>query len=356
MLFCHQQKSGVRVAYLLTHQNLLLREGCLMTFAMTRVVPVTLRIEPDLIGASHQFRFEGRDVIVKLPSQYYNKHDPKTKKSFGKSLECSTWKKGTNAMVALDVKKLDVTISLTDDDGVTFTEDMLEDTDNSQKLFMQSNPNIGPAEKQLSAMVDRVFDYWCRIVRWKTSYSYFGTPIDNSYFGEGVLEFVSLDPRKTIAIFGGVVVSRPKPLPGDYWASFQRELTNSAEPPLWIDMIHDATRRRITGDIRGALIDTAVALEAFLRNEVRRALDPLPQDEKAIRKRIESWNTGDILKNLSKISSTDALGVTDAEARLFKISVDKRNALMHGKKAELSEQEVRKFISAVASLFSRSAA
>lgn len=310
-----------------------------MDFVLRCEMPVDLVVVAELLGSAHEFVFEGRKVSVSLSRNFYFRDDEKSDIAHEKIARCVAWR--GNQCLEVSVNLIFVTVELQENDGIVFDEAMFKSEEKANALFWERNSHekFQKAGRSVSSIASRAFDLWCRILRWKTSCHLFGSPTVGYDAHLGWRYIASADPLKYVASFNDtIVITRLPAVSVEAWSAMREALDARLQPPIWIDLWHEAMRRHSAGDLRGAILDGAVSLESFLRHKLLHALDPLPVEDAAIRKRIEKWNMTDVLNNLGKVSTLRALEIdSDIEERMRKI-FDTRNSLMHGRQIDLDEE------------------
>lgn len=322
-----------------------------MDFVLRCEMPVDLVVVAELLGAAHKFVFEDRNVSVSISRKFYFQNDEKSDIAHEKIARCVV-RRG-NQCLEVSINLIFVTVELLENDGIVVDEAMVKSEENANALFWGKNSqeDFRKAGRKISNIACRAFDFWCRILRWKTSCHLFGSPTEGYEAHPGWRYIASSDPLKHVASFNDTIVITQLPAVSvEAWSAVQEALDASRQPPIWIDFWHEAMRRHSAGDLRGAILDGAVSLESFLRHKLLQALDPLPEEDTAIRKRIENWNMTDVLSNLGKVSTLRALEIdADATKRMRK-TFDTRNSLMHGRRVDLDEAMVGQTLKMVRSL------
>jgi hypothetical protein len=322
-----------------------------MGFVLRCEMPVDLVIVAELLGATHEFVFEGRKVSVSLSQKFYFKDDEKSDIAHEKIARCVAWR--GNQCLDISVNIIFVTVELQKNDGIIVDEAVVKSEESANALFWERNSqeDFQKAGRTISNIASRAFDFWCRILRWKTSCHLFGSPVVGYDAHPSWRYIASADPLKYVASLNDIIVLTKLPAVSvEAWSTVQEALGTGLQPPIWIDFWHEAMRRRSAGDLRGAILDGAVSLESFLRHRLLQALDPLPEEDAAIRKRIENWNMTDILSNLGKVSTLRALEIgADTTTRMRK-TFDTRNSMMHGRQVDLDEEMVGQTLRMVKSL------
>ena len=302
-------------------------------------------VAPELVGASHEFLFEGRNVTVSLSSRYYFESGDQPDKSVETIARCVNWR--GNECFKISASVIFVTVELLPSDGINVDEEMIRSDKNLKKRFWECNPDARYLEagEIVSRIASHAFDYWCCVARWKTCFSYVGLPNERHDQHPGLRYVASIDPLEHVAVFNGPMVLNSLPAVGAVsWNGIRVALTQAEQPPIWIDLFHDAVRRKEIGDIRGAFIGAAVSAESYLRHKLIQAVSFLPEDETPNRRRIEFWNMTDVLKKLNKVGTTRALGLNSNQFATLKSSFNIRNSLLHGKTLVIKEDDLSSFL------------
>lgn len=322
-----------------------------MDFVLRCEMPVDLVVVAELLGAAHEFVFERRNVSVSISQKFYFKDDEKSDIAHEKIARCVAWR--GNQCLEVSINLIFVTVELHENDGIVVDEAMVKSEENANALFWEKNSqeDFRKAGRTISNIACRAFDVWCRILRWKTSCHLFGSPTEGYEAHPGWRYIASTDPLKYVASFNDTIVITQLPAVSvEAWSAVQEALDASPQPPIWIDFWHEAMRRHSAGDLRGAILDGAVSLESFLRHRLVQALEPLPEEDVAIRNRIEIWGMKDILDNLGKVSTLRTLGIDAGTKSRMRVAVETRNSLMHGRHVDLDDEMVRQTLMMVKSL------
>jgi hypothetical protein len=312
-----------------------------MDFVLRCEMPVDLVVVAELAGERHEFVYEDRKVSVSLSNEFYFRDGYKPDVALEKIARCS--KSRGNQCLEVSANLVFVAVELHEVDGIVVDEAMVLSEERSNALFWEKNQHhdFQGAGRAISSIASRAFDLWCRTLRWKTSCPLFGLPTESYDAHPGWRYVASADPVKHVASFNDTIKLTILPAVSiETWGAIQEALDAKLQPPIWIDFCHEAMRRRVAGDLRGAILDGAVSLEGFLRHKLLQALDPLPEEDVAIRKRIENWNMTDVLNNLNKVSTLRALDIAADTTVLMRKTFDTRNSLMHGRYVDLDDEMV----------------
>lgn len=320
-----------------------------MKTALYCEIPVELLVNIDLLGCKHKMQFEGREICISLPGEYSDCGCHGMPSHVEDRAKCTGWNRNEEC-IELSVSSVILTVSLTDEDGLEITKEMIDPESRGSNIFSEKNgqDKIDKIHKMLSSIAYRAFDYWARVIRWKTKNSFFGAPIENNkHYGFNDF-FASLDPLKRLGARTIVMsIYIHDSLSIEEWTGIQECLQRNEQPPLWIDAYNDARRREEVGDMRGAFLEAAISMESFLKKKLLDSLESLPPSEVAVRKNIERWHISDVLKNHRKIGPVNDLSMSEDVLDLLKKTFDKRNAIMHGKSVDLDEETLRTVLATI---------
>lgn len=323
-----------------------------MRFVLRCELPVHLVLSSALLGKDHCFQFEGREICIAISDRCYLPFEDGSDRNDEKVATCVSWKDGGECLKA-SIHLVFLTVEILSDDEINVTDDMVTSDESTNQLFWEKNTfgSFNAAGKKISEIASAAFDYWCRVVRWKTGASHVGLPIRQHDAHPGWRYLAAVNPLHHVATFNDTMnVYSYNGISIDEWAEIEAALVEHEQPPIWNETFHEAMRRFATGDFRGALLDAAISVEAFLRRHLLSVLDPLPDDEKALRKRVENWNMTDVLNNLTKVSTLRSLGLSPDQTRLLKTMFEIRNSIMHGKHVELDKAALVEVMNAVKSI------
>jgi hypothetical protein len=237
-----------------------------------RFVPRNLFIHPDLVGAVHKFRFEENEITIQLPS---SKHLPTDPIQEG-PLSFDGWREqnGIKMPIEYSVNEVDIEISIAEEIALPckildVPPCAIEIITSTQQEHLNHLANV------YGSITERAFDLWIRTLRWKCNNSAIGRPEISGCETGWTTRLVAKPQNKHVWIASSGF--RPKGSPmvtPKNWTDVEISLKQGCNPPLYIDLIMDASEHIELNDFSRAIVDTAIACETFLRMIVGRSLPP----------------------------------------------------------------------------------
>ena len=291
-----------------------------------RFLSRNLSIHPDLIGATHEFTYEQSRITITLPSSKHLPDEPNR----GELLTFNYYREvgGNNIPLQYWVHAVDVTVSIPT--KVSVPKEILDGPPNAFKVVSEKQQeHLNGLTVTYVIVAEKAFDLWLRTLRWKCDNSAIGRP-EIMGFESGWSTYLIAKPNaQRIWIAPKVLHSKgSKMLTPVVWEEVRRSLISGDTPPIYIDLIMDATEHIKLGDRQRAVVDMAVACESFLRTLVAESLPHGLQN--SIVTYVDDANIRPVLDKFV----TDILDLTQQKAlkkirsRLHEL-FDLRNKLVH---------------------------
>ena len=225
-----------------------------------------LSIHPDLVGATHEFPHEQHVVTIALPSRQHLPTEPLR----GELLTFNHYTEvdGKKTPIQLWIHAVDVTVSITEQ--VSVPREILDRAPNAFEIVSkEQQEHLNHLAATYQAVAERGFDLWIRTLRWKCDNSTIGRP-DISGFESGWSTCLIAKPEdKRIWIAPMVFQVRGgKMVTPEVWEEVRSSLDFGLVPPIYVDLVMDATEHIKLGDLQRAVVDMAIACESFLRTLV----------------------------------------------------------------------------------------
>jgi len=138
-----------------------------------RFVPRNFSIVRDLVGATHQFIFEGSQINIKLPS---TRHLPTEQNQEG-SLTFSGWREVDGKKIPAEyyVNSIDIEVSIAE--KIALPPKVLEVSPCAYELIPKNQQErLSDLANECGSIAERAFDLWIRTLRWKCDNSSIGRP------------------------------------------------------------------------------------------------------------------------------------------------------------------------------------
>lgn len=301
-----------------------------------------LVVVDELLSASHAFTFNGHKVEIRLPGrETYKEHDPDNSRIY-----LSSWKEidGNKQPITWDVFDTHVLVYLPKQ--LALPEQLIQRSPNALDLLTQPQQELlDQTAEFLVKLADDAFDYWARVVRWKSMNSALGRPrIASSTIGPGPY-LVDCETKKRIWVTGVRFTIHGLPAVNkEAWDAAQSVLMHGLVVPVHMDLFFDAMEHMKLGDYNRTVVDCAMACETFMRSLVSTNL--LAPTAPEIRALLEEVNIRQIMKkafpSLLTPEEKDIFATCTSELhRLF----DYRNKIVHlGFLSEPNEDTCRSFV------------
>lgn len=297
-------------------------------------------VETSLLGASHIFQFEGKNIRLQLPK------DESPREESRPAVKCVKWK--SSGMIPLEYAVRRISLELEIDESITIPAALLRLPPTQYDLVTNGQAQY------LDALVDgaggtlgRAFDHWIKTLRWKSGIGHIGEP---SVSNPGGNWSAAISPRGTIqriwvqtsriSVYGNGCVSQHG------WDQTQAALTAGKSPPVWFDFLFDCQMRMNNNDLVGAVLSLAIALEVNLR---RLFSDDLQKADvhPVILEVFDLTNMRALLSRLKKTRYWAELGASSDISAFHKL-MDYRDGIMHRAKIEeLDGADLKKLHAAV---------
>jgi len=300
------------------------------------------RVEPNLLGAVHSFTYQGRTIDITLPTISEAANIARVKLDHWRDQD------GNGQVEPLDylIHSVDVSVSLPD--VHLFPSAILELPPNAVEVVTpEEQRRLATVVQGVTPLASGAFDLWIRCVRWKTGSSLLGRVAVAEVDTGWTTRLRDVNSGKTVWISAATLASPARfAISKTHWDSINRALTAGDAPPLSVDLLFDAEMHIEAGDFRRAVIDAAVAAEAYIRTMVRDTLPGALGDEAREFKTIR-----EVLNNLfPKALLKRSKATCKVTMELHKI-FDDRNKIVHGGKvADLSVGKCREHVAAVREL------
>jgi hypothetical protein len=301
-----------------------------------------LRVSPDLVGAKHEFIFDGCRATVALPTIEMEERGVET------ALMCIKWKSEGMVPLEYQVGVVDLTIELTE--PIDIPEEMLGLPMKQVDLLNKAQiAKLDDLADKGSDTLQRAFDYWLRVVRWKSRIGYIGEPRIRYAGREGIGSVLKdratrhrlwQSPQVIHAIGGKVATSNE-------WNEAQLALAANKQPPVWFEFLFEAQMRMNNEDLVGSVLTLAIAFEVSLRKIFSAGLERLDADP-AILAVLDVANLRALLTRLKKVRAWNDDWAAATEFGALHKLMDYRDGVMHmAKVAELNRAELRTMYAAV---------
>jgi hypothetical protein len=299
-------------------------------------------VTSDIVGANHEFIFDAKRTRVKLPSAEL------AARGIDVPLMLVKWEAEGEVPLEYQVNVVDLSIELPD--PVEIPEEMLGTPNIRRDLVSKKRAEeLDTLTKGAGDTLKRAFDYWLRVLRWKSQIGsigepqikYAGTDGGGSVLRDRVTQNRLWSPPHEIKITFGRAVTKAE------WDAAQAALSNNKRPPVWFEFLFESRMRMNNEDLVGAVLTLAIAFEVSLRKIFSAELERLNADP-AVLAVLDVANLRALLTRLNKTRawSGDWEDATDFST-LHRL-MDYRDGVMHMANVErLNETELGRMYAAV---------
>lgn len=232
-----------------------------------RFLTTGLAVKPEIMGAEHRFPFHNSLVTIKIPS--IDQID--RGKGYDEVVSVSWRRAVDNEPLEYDIHKVDVEVSIPIITSIP--SEVLNRNANAYEILSdEEQKKLNQIATQHESIAEEAFEYWLRVLRWIKDDSRIGRRQVEKLVNWNVRLFDEESAHK-IWVGGGVFhVERYKTIESDEWQEIQSKLESKSQPPIFIELKHDANENIKLGDFRRAVIDMAMACETFMRFSVLQRL------------------------------------------------------------------------------------
>jgi hypothetical protein len=313
-----------------------------------------LIVVPELLGQSHAFTFDEREVNISLPGADQLPDVPGDDDSLGQRLSFSGWRMqdGQRQIRKVHVHNVDVTVCIPG--NATIPEEALARPVKAPELFSEQQQK--QLDKWLSKYGDiarRAFDLWIRTLRWKANDWRIGLPeVYGTKTGWSTYLRVK-DTQKDVWVDDHIfVVPAEKAVTLTIWDETSAALSSQQPSPIYYDLLYDAMAHLDRGDLQRTVLDAAISAETYMRITVRQSLPEVIDD--SLRAYINDANIRQVLTKFfpGRLDTQEKRRHKTIASTLHQM-FDDRNTIAHsGYKDGLTTQYCQKIIDSVHTLLS----
>lgn len=230
-----------------------------------------LVVAPDILGTQHHFSYKNSTVNVKIPGL----DQVDRGKDYDEVASVGTSRAIDNVTLDYHICKVDVEVF----ESMHFKVPVEVFTRNPKAydLFTEEEQkHLNEISGQLETIAEEAFEYWTRIIRWVSDDSRIGRDRVEGFVSGWSTYLIDTGTSKKIWLKSQVFkVPAYKVINLEEWREIQQKLEAGAQPPVYIELKHNAEENIRLGEYQRALLDLAMACETFLRFAI---LQNLPDD------------------------------------------------------------------------------
>ncbi|MGD0331993.1 MAG: hypothetical protein ABSA90_01915 [Xanthobacteraceae bacterium] len=300
-----------------------------------------LSVTPELLGATHRFTYEDKDIVLSIP-----KADKDSVPFDQRRVHCWKWKAEGNVPLEYSVYSIDLEIELKK--PLRIPEAVMQRPPNQFELIGdEEQKRLNSTVSDAAELAKKGFEYWLSVIRWKSGIGHIGEPqvrYASDQGGGAVLREratghrVWLQPRIVLVIGN-------KPVSLAQWEATQKALSAGKAPPIWFGFLFDSEQRANNSDITGSILSLAIALEVNVRRVFSHGLE---HTEPVVLEVLDQANLRSLLNRIKKHSywNDDWKDATNLSA--FNELMTCRDRIMHSAQTDdIDVKELRKMQAAV---------
>lgn len=305
-------------------------------------------MQPELLGQSHKFEFEGKEVRIDLPSA----SDLPDGENRSDQLSLTGWKETESGDVPRKYNIHRVNVFVHFDSELTFPTEVLSRSPNASDLFSSSQQkSLDKQTQKYGQIAENAFDLWIRTLRWQCRKSCIGRPEIQGH--ETGWTTYLIDENTNHRVWGSplrMVIMFSDPVTVAQWKKVEKALSQRLQPPIYYEQFSDGEEHLRRDDLQRAVVDFAVACEVFIRTIVMRDLpDQLSQ---AVKDYIDETNIRKVMSSFFPAAlDKDGNDILDRiRSELHKL-FDARNEILHsGNMQDLDTDKCQNFRNATRKL------
>ncbi len=307
-----------------------------------------LAIVPELLGARHEFKLDGKYISLELPSQDDVSQHPTDQRR----AQIFSWREldGKKIPTRLWIDSVDVCVKL--DRKVNIPEQVLRQPPNAYDvLSKKKQQQLDTLAGDYGSVAERAFGIWLRVLHWKTNNGLIGRPqVIGPQSGWTTYLIESTTRHRFWAEHQVIKVPYGRPVTPEEWSEVEQVLKKGLTSPVYYDLMFDAAEHLRLEDLQRAVIDAAVACESYMRYKVMQQL-PISLHEN-IRRYIDEANIRQVLATfLPDVLDEDQRKVVKEINSPLQQLFNARNTILHsGRKTDLRLDECQKYLDATRKL------
>ncbi|MBA3756002.1 MAG: hypothetical protein H0X02_07165, partial [Nitrosomonas sp.] len=248
-----------------------------------------LGVESDLMGARHEFTFDGYEIKVILPTK------DQADRTDGRDevARANAWKiDAPKDPFEFAILQVDVEVNIKEKvivpEGATDSMKVYIRTFDSDPINKEKISNIA---KKYAEISNKAFQYWLDLLRWSKNYPFFGKqkPSQPNSSGWGIYLQDMKTGNSVFNLHDPIFISLTPVVTVAQWKLIQERLAKSIELPMHIKFKFDAQESMRIGNYERAIIELALACEIYVR---RSYSDYLPKKQLH----------GEVIKHIEKAS------------------------------------------------------
>ena len=320
----------------------------------SRFLTRNLLVSSRVLGKRHEFKFEKHNVEVALPNpDIAEVAEEPSMLSQAEKYRVAIAGRSTddqNMPTRIAIESADIVIQLPM--KVEIDLRMLETPPNRPEFAGEEQvQELNALSEEYSNLASRAFEYWLRVMRWKSEDPTIGRPAIRGFESGWSTYLVS--PKSRTRFWAGplafdIVVKDPIDI--RTWNEVEKALNQSLEPPLYYNYLFDSIEHSKTDDLPQAVVELSTSSELFIRTKTMQAvsIDLLP----VMRDYLDEANIRFVMRKffLELLSKKGAKYFKRISSSLHALFNDRNTILHSGRKEDLSRDEFLRYLDATRKL------
>lgn len=234
----------------------------------TRFEVHNLEVEPGLAARQHEFEFRGKRIIIRLPKR------PKTKDWHSRHAPITCWahrvRGGRRVPVRYSIHEVEALLDtgrhrLVRDDAFARVDVSLFPQGQRIALDKICEPHF--------EMLNDAFEHWLAVLRWTSGFHTLGAPTPDQRKSKWGAYLADAETRRRFYAPAHLFTVRRAPLlTRRHWTQAQKALLAEQDIPVWQQYLAEAKQKVRAEDLRGVVLDTAIAVETLVRQLLSSAI------------------------------------------------------------------------------------
>ena len=314
-----------------------------------RFITRDLPIDPDLVGATHEFTYENCKIKIQLPLKKALPTEPLE----GELLTFDGYNEVEGKKIPIYIWVHAVDVATFTGERVTVTEAILNQAPNAYDIVPKAQQDqLDRVAKAHTSIAEKAFDLWLRILRWKCNNSAIGRPEISGHESGWGTYLITESAGQRIWVWSEPIRWEigQEAITAEIWNDVNSALQSGMKPPVFVELMFDAIEHMKLNDLQRATVDMAVSCETYLRMLVSSSLPTSVND--SIREYVDDANIRSVLTKFVPeiLNQKEKMQLKKIASTLHKL-FDARNDIVHmGQTPKLKLLDCQQFLDATRKL------
>lgn len=233
----------------------------------------SFEVSEPLLGKSHEFNFRGKAARITLPGIELLERGP----GYDVALQRTSYRMADGEIKNARYQVFFADVRILVAEGVEVPCEVFGRPCNQFDKIPQSQQHeYDRIAKEYHDIAYGAFEYWLRVIRWKTLGFDIGQPeiLSNE---SGWSTYLHASHTGTPFWIGSarIIVEPFHTVTEEHWEEIGQATHRAEEPPIWFELVFRGQLRMKRDDLQGAIVDCAVASETLMRSALSGQLEGL---------------------------------------------------------------------------------